>query len=627
MNSEEHANLEQEYQRLRAIKAQRREQLLSLPNVNGIGIGRKIVKGKYTDERVLRVYVVEKKPLRELEPHQVIPPELDSVPTDVIQIGMIRPTKIPVYTDHERPAQGGASIGRADGTGLGTLGCLCIDNTDGTRVILSNNHVFAKADDVEWNGVQVGNPVTQPDPGDGGIVPDHNIATLKRWIQFKFPPLWNLVDAAVAEVINHEDVSPFIHQIGMPTGTRRLTFADEGITTVQKCGRTTGHRQGLVEDIDFESSINYERGVVQFEDQILIRDINSTPFVLRGDSGSVVLDMTNNLIGLVYARGDTYTVLNHIDNVFTLLDLSIYIPPKVRALASDGSYLYAALTSAAAEIIKIDPFTMTTLTKWSHGQGGANARALVCNGNYLFAALYAAPARVEKIGAGDMQTKATWTGQANEYPCYALTLDDSYLYVGLATIPARVVKVKISSMTTDDAWTGESGQDDCQALSFDGAYVYVGLNTSPARVIKLNTTDMTLTDSWTGAEGQNSVTALFFDGSFLYAALATSPAQVVKIEPLTMTTISTWTGAEGQNDCVALTSDSLSLHAGLATSPAQVVKIRTSDMTTISTWTGAEGEDNLSDLLFDGLFTFISLMTTPASIVRKVLRDVDETGA
>jgi len=60
--------------------------------------------------------------------------------------------------------------------------------------------------------------------------------------------------------------------------------------------------------------VNYDKGrLAYFEDQLLI-----TPgsFSSAGDSGSVILDMDERIVGLLYAGGATHTIANHIEDVW-----------------------------------------------------------------------------------------------------------------------------------------------------------------------------------------------------------------------------------------------------------------------------------------------------------------------
>jgi hypothetical protein len=319
---------EEELQRLKEIKAAKRDGLISLPNVTGVGIGRKVVGGKYTDQMAIRVYVSKKLPKERLKGDERIPGEVEDVPTDVLQIGEPR---LLTHTTHARPARGGDSIGdciliHEGWYTAGTLGGLFIDNTDGADVILSNNHVIAGFDFDDVDTAHAGDDVVQPGTLDWGSCTTDVIATLKRWVEYREIPQWNRVDGAIAEVINAGDVLNDIHVIGQPSGHRALTVADEGVTIVQKSGRTTQYTQGRVFDVSYDTSpMTTIRGRrIQFEDQILIQPIGGVPVSDHGDSGSLVLDMERQVVGLLFAgTDDGYAIANHIDEVFNELDIRL----------------------------------------------------------------------------------------------------------------------------------------------------------------------------------------------------------------------------------------------------------------------------------------------------------------
>jgi len=59
------------------------EQLMQLPNVTGVGIGKE--EGK----DVIKVFVTHKVPESELEPQEIVPKKLDEWETDVEEIGVV----------------------------------------------------------------------------------------------------------------------------------------------------------------------------------------------------------------------------------------------------------------------------------------------------------------------------------------------------------------------------------------------------------------------------------------------------------------------------------------------------------------------------------------------------------
>jgi hypothetical protein len=262
------------------------------------------------------------------------------MPTDVIETGVIRALQSP--TEKHRPAPGGVSIGHRDIT-AGTLGCLV--KKDDRFVILSNNHVLANS-----NAAEIGDPILQPGPYDGGRFPEDHIADLEQFIPINITGVpsdcpvatgtanilnslarmfgsnvqlqaidqqatENLVDAAIASPINPEDVKNEIIEIGTIQGA---VDGELGMA-IKKSGRTTGFTTGEIQQVDVTVNVQYGEGqIAQFADQLMAGAMSQ-----GGDSGSAVLDDTNNLVGLLFAGSDTSTIMNRIQNVFSALGVSL----------------------------------------------------------------------------------------------------------------------------------------------------------------------------------------------------------------------------------------------------------------------------------------------------------------
>jgi hypothetical protein len=67
-----------------AVKSRYENQLMSLPNVTGIGIREKAGK------RVIAVYVTRKVPVASLRPQDIVPQNLEGWEVDVQEIGVTR---------------------------------------------------------------------------------------------------------------------------------------------------------------------------------------------------------------------------------------------------------------------------------------------------------------------------------------------------------------------------------------------------------------------------------------------------------------------------------------------------------------------------------------------------------
>ncbi len=317
-----------------------RDQLLARANVVATGVGYKITAGQKTTNLCIVCSVTQKVAELQLTSQDMVPKTLEGTPTDVVQTGIIRALQSP--TDRIRPAPGGVSIGHKDIT-AGTLGCLVKKNDQ--IFILSNNHVLANS-----NQAEIGDPILQPGPYDGGSYPDDHIANLEDFVPINIiglpsecpfatgvagflngiaklfgssvkmqaidqQAIENLVDAAIARPLNPEDVSDEILEIGTIQGSAE---AELGMA-IKKSGRTTGLTTGVVEQVDVSANVQYGEGkIALFTDQLMAGAMSQ-----GGDSGSAVLDDANRLVGLLFAGSDTTTVINRIENVFSLLGVSV----------------------------------------------------------------------------------------------------------------------------------------------------------------------------------------------------------------------------------------------------------------------------------------------------------------
>lgn len=158
------------------IEAQRlfQQDLLNRKGVVGVAVGYRNFKGEATDELALAVLVEQKKPVEALSPEDLVPRDLDGVPTDIIEVGRLEAQLTP--RDRYRPQiPSGVTIGHYKVT-AGTLGVMVFDRTTGEPLILSNNHVLANS-----NEALIGDPILQPGPTDHGARPDDVIAQLLRF--------------------------------------------------------------------------------------------------------------------------------------------------------------------------------------------------------------------------------------------------------------------------------------------------------------------------------------------------------------------------------------------------------------------------------------------------------------
>jgi hypothetical protein len=303
------ANSDEDFEiaKVQAVKEDNESGLLEKPNVVGVGVGFKEVKGKETQEVCVNVYVTEK--VKNLSGDDVVPKKLDDVKTDVREVGVI---EAQAFTARIRPAKPGYSVGHYLIT-AGTFGCLVRDVCPPCRVhMLSNNHVFANS-----NGAKIGDPILQPGRYDGGKYPKDMIARLSRFVPIRFnnPINYNLVDAALALPTDMNNVVSEIVAIGTPKGTVEAKLGMD----VVKSGRTTETTTGKVIGVDATVAVNYGVGVAYFRNQIITTNMSQ-----GGDSGSLLLARSSReATGLLFAGSSRVTIHNNISNVVTALGVEI----------------------------------------------------------------------------------------------------------------------------------------------------------------------------------------------------------------------------------------------------------------------------------------------------------------
>lgn len=314
-----------------AARDQAAKKYMGKPGVNGVGIGAKTVAGRRSGVTSVRIYVTRKRPSQYLPASTELPRSIrvkgSTVPVDVVQAGPFHALHLlsradetrtssgaaaeDAYPHRYRPVPFGVSIAHEDVT-AGTVSCLVTDNTDGSTVVLSNNHVLADS-----NRASIGDPIVQPGPADGGIVGADTVAHLKRYVEIKLGPI-NYADAAIATPV---DVGTFVNQspegvidpissehrpvgllfagdcsgmilacnasrvaslldVSFPNG---FAVPREGML-VEKVGRTTGWTVSSISDIGLVMSVHFPGGVARFGDLFMMER-----FGHAGDSGSIIL--------------------------------------------------------------------------------------------------------------------------------------------------------------------------------------------------------------------------------------------------------------------------------------------------------------------------------------------------
>lgn len=333
-----------DYQAVLQSKEAHKDELMSLPNVVGVGVGYRTIAGQPTGDLSLKVLVVQKMPRAALTVSAMVPKRVDSVETDVVEVGELRAQQTP--RDRWRPAPPGVSLGHYQIT-TGTFGAVVRDRASGIRLILSNNHVLANS-----NAASPGDPILQPGTADGGTVQNDMLARLERFCPIDFntepgtcglanayarlgnwlagltgsqhrlevwitrPQAINLVDAAVARPLEDDWISDEILSIGRVSGTAPAALG----MPVRKSGRTTGYTSGEITVLEATVTVSYGPGrAAMFENQII-----TTPMSQGGDSGSLLVHgVENRAVGLLFAGSTQSTIHNPIQAVLDCLEVDL----------------------------------------------------------------------------------------------------------------------------------------------------------------------------------------------------------------------------------------------------------------------------------------------------------------
>lgn len=316
-----------DYAKVADVQTAEEDALLNRNNVVGVGVGNKVKNGRDTGDASIVVYVAQKLDADMLTEDDLIPKEVGKFKTDVVETGEIfaggaahaqyAPAAEQVTTQtlrgRVRPVEGGYSVGHYKIT-AGTMATAVIDATPFPGIprryyMLSNNHVLANSNDA-----LLGDPILQPGPFDGGAASGDIVARLSRFVPIHFDGRCNYVDAAIAEGEFH-DLDREIYWIGYVRGIAAPQLG----AIVQKTGRTTSYTTGQIIGLNATFNVNYGGGkVARMCDQIVTTNMSA-----GGDSGSLVLDMEENAVGLLFAGSPSVTLHNDIRYVIRLLSIRL----------------------------------------------------------------------------------------------------------------------------------------------------------------------------------------------------------------------------------------------------------------------------------------------------------------
>ncbi|WP_437907423.1 IPT/TIG domain-containing protein [Sorangium sp. So ce327] len=290
-----------------------RYEILNINGVLGIDIGFTEPGGVPTDDIAIRVLVPD---LNNVPAG--IPDELEGFPVVVIQRNVEFDQDLARYD----PVQGGISVGRSAGIlGFsGTLGGIVLDATTKELRGLSCRHVLCH------DPFAVGDVIQQPEPTSSVV---NHLGTLLRWSQWTpggppWPPGTQLAysDAAIC-TIDRVVGWPTIVDIGPAIRTATPRLKDR----VRKRGRTTMLTHGIVNAV-MRTHLNQE-GVMLLDDfEVRVDSALSTVWSDHGDSGSLVVNDTGDVVGLNWGRDRSTGMgcVNYIGSLATDLGISLDWP-------------------------------------------------------------------------------------------------------------------------------------------------------------------------------------------------------------------------------------------------------------------------------------------------------------
>ena len=318
--------------------------LINLQNVNGVGFGNKHVNGKDTKEPCIHVLVEKKIKDINITSNNIIPKTYMGIKTDVIEVGVLKELGLQYDPFSKiRPLEGGYVIN--SGEALGTLGCIVTSSADfglsgdsdddsdsdyeddglyaPTQLekhyyILSNNHVLT-----DNETVPIGAPIMQP----GGLdYPNQYIvARLSTYIPLKAMindsgPI-NYMDCALAKISNEGFVSNRIASFGKVKGISSPTVGE----FIQKAGAFSGVTFGSVLTLNTTHTTKSSSGKMFLYQNQTIGFISAQ----SGDSGCVILDDFERVIGLAFAAGTSDSgieilAFTDINSIILTLGIDVY---------------------------------------------------------------------------------------------------------------------------------------------------------------------------------------------------------------------------------------------------------------------------------------------------------------
>jgi hypothetical protein len=274
-------------------------------------------------------------------------------------------------------------------------------------------------------------------------------------------------------------------------------------------------------------------------------------------------------------------------------------------LLYQGGFLYAALSSPPAVVVKLNPAAMTEIARWTNAGGEADAVRVISDGVFLYASVLGnvgtTGSLVVKIDPATMLEAGRYedADPVNYTAANALCVDgvnlyletqtgcriieivratmmatgSTYVYAGLNSlgfcmvkvggflfpnmggVPAGIEKVNIATLAQAGSYEDLTGiNTSSRSLTTDGIDLYLGEYSDAGSftwggVVKVDTFTMLETDRWTVPTLDWNVESLVDDNGFIICSAGDGSLpqpSIMKIDPTTMTVVDSWTGVVGE---------------------------------------------------------------------------------
>jgi hypothetical protein len=272
------------------------------PWIQGVGIGRKLVRGEPVGEDALTFFVGEKVNDHRLDPSERIPETIHipgthiELPTDVVAGPKFR------FAGGAPRAHGGDAIAPLGSYDTGTIGAVLKRRSDGQRFLLSAAHTLVGI----GGTLPIGHRICHP-PGSDVI------GRVSETVTWSVDPTLMPADVGLAEVIVDDDVEAGIAGIASVTGTDMPVARDAVI---------------------FSGAVGFKRATVAWDHRMIlfVQDVYGfdNTFLLGGvpadfgDSGALVVNAGSRLIGIVFATNGILSACSSVVGINRVIDLSKY---------------------------------------------------------------------------------------------------------------------------------------------------------------------------------------------------------------------------------------------------------------------------------------------------------------